>query len=483
MKSSINTILFFLLLTAILSGPAFPQKGQLKITASSAEVLKYYTDAEKLACKMKFDAAMDLLQKAVKADPNFAMGYLRMAEIARNDFEKSKAYLDKALSLTGSVSEGEKDWILLMKARFEGPIQDYKTRMEKLDALYPKDKAVQYTLGKLYYEDFNNYSLASEHLKQAIDADRKYAAPYGLLGSCYARLNDDEKAENVYLDYIKLGSDDAAPYYYYADYLLRSGRYTDSRKQNEKALEKDPSFFQALNSIGTNYAMRGDYETARTNFRKAFDQASSATDKLEAMYNEAISYLYEGKINEAVSLMEKSKTMSEQEKLIDQEFRSLLGSGVILSEMGRAVEGVKYFEQASALITNSTLPGSLRQQKLIEANLGRCRAMIEKGDLAEAHNLLNQCREVEKSEPQKMYFNTTLGALAIQEGKYDEALQYLADGNRESPLNWYYTGLAYEKKKDANNANDWFAKVARCSNNSVELGIARALSKEALSKR
>ncbi|MGE5430081.1 MAG: tetratricopeptide repeat protein [Syntrophomonadaceae bacterium] len=480
---SLKTILLFLVLTAVLNGLVYPQKGQIKITASSPEVLKFYNDAEKMACKMKFSAAMDLLQKAVNADPNFAMGYLRMAEISRNDLNQSKTYLDKAVSLAADVSEGEKEWILLMKARYEGPLQDYKTRLQKLDELFPKDRAVQYTLGSLYYEDFNNYQLASEHLKQAIDADKKYAAPYSLLGSCYQRLNKDEEAENLYLDYIKLNSDDAAPYYHYADYLLRSGRYTDSRKQNEKALEKDPSFYQSLNSLGSNYAMRGDYKNARTNFQKAFEKAPAAIDKLESMYNEAISYLYEGKVNEAVDLMEKSKALAEKEKLTGQEFRSLYTGGTILSEMGRAGDGIKRFEEAADIITKSALPENMKMQRLVLANLGRCRAMIEKGDLNEARNLISQCKEVEKNEPQKMYFNTTLGALAIHEGKFDEALNYLAEGNRESPLNWYYTGLAYENKKDTENANEWFAKIARCSSNSVELGIARALSKEALSKR
>ena len=480
---SLKTILLFLFFSTVLNGLVYPQKGQLKITASSPEAMKFYTESEKMACKMKYGAAVDLLQKAVQADPDFALAYLRMSEMSSNDPEKSKTYLEKAVSLSANVSEGEKEWILLIKARNEGPLQDYKSRLQKLDELYPKDRNVQYTLGSLYFEDFNNYTLASEHLKQAIDADKKYAVPYSLLGSCYARLNNDEEAEKIFLEAIKLNPEDAAPYYNYADYLLKSGRYSDSRKQNEKALEKDPSFYQSLNSIGANYAMRNDYANARTNFQKAFEKAPNTIDKLESLYNEAISYLYEGKISEAVGLMEKSKDMAEREKLTRLEFRSLYAGGTILSEMGRATDGIKRFEQAVDLITKSALPENIKTQNLVLANLGRCRAMIEKEDLKEARKLIEQCRAVEKNEPQKMYFNTTLGALAIQEGNFDEALKYLAEGNRESPLNWFYTGLAYEKKKDKENANEWFAKVARCSNNSVELGIARALSKEELSKR
>ncbi|MGE5621144.1 MAG: tetratricopeptide repeat protein [archaeon] len=482
MKSLRKTIVLFLVFTAALSGLVYPQKGQLKLTAS-AEALKYYTDAEKMACKMKYESAMDLLQKAVQADPGFAMAYLRMSEISRNDLEKSRSFLEKALSLSGKVSEGEKEWILLMKARNEGPLEDYKARLQKMDGLFPKDRAVQYTLGSLYFDDFNNYALASEHLKQAIEADKKYTAPYSLLGSCYARLNNDEDAEKVYLDYIKLNPEDAAPYYHYADYLLRSGRYTDSRRQNEKALEKDPSFYRSLNSIGSNYSMRADYTNARANFQKALEKAPSAADKFEIMYNEAISYLYEGKISEAVDLLEKGRAMAEKEKLINQQFRSLYAQGTILTEMGRIKDGVKRFENAAETITKSTLPDAMKQERLVLANLGKCRGLIQKGDLNEARNMIDQCRMVEKNEPQKMYFNTTLGALAIQDGKYDEGLKYLSDGNRESPLNWYYTGIAYEKKRDTENANEWFAKIARCSSNSVELGIARALSKEALTKR
>ena len=70
-----------------------------------------------------------------------------------------------------------------------------------------------------------------------------------------------------------------------------------------------------------------------------------------------------------------------------------------------------------------------------------------------------------------MYY-TICGLLEIKKGDYDQALKNLSDAGN-GPLNWYYTGLAWEKLGNKRKANKYYQKVAKYYNNSILLSIVR----------
>jgi tetratricopeptide (TPR) repeat protein len=52
------------------------------------------------------------------------------------------------------------------------------------------------------------------------------------------------------------------------------------------------------------------------------------------------------------------------------------------------------------------------------------------------------------------------GAIALQERKYDQALEELRQGNQQDPYTLYRIGLAYQGKGDQARAADFFRRAA-----------------------
>jgi TolB-like protein len=81
-----------------------------KITTSSPEAYKYYSEGRELHDQGKFRESISLMEKAVALDPGFAMAYRSMAIAFGNlgQPEEVKKYLKKALALSDRISEKER---------------------------------------------------------------------------------------------------------------------------------------------------------------------------------------------------------------------------------------------------------------------------------------------------------------------------------------------------------------------------------------
>src|SRR4051812_35084710 len=112
-----------LLLGAYESASAAPQTkpaaDKIPITTSSADARALYLEGRDLAEKLRATDARRLYEQAVAKDPNFALGYLALA----NTSGTTKEFIDgttRAAALAGQVSEGERHLILGLEAAMKG---------------------------------------------------------------------------------------------------------------------------------------------------------------------------------------------------------------------------------------------------------------------------------------------------------------------------------------------------------------------------
>src|SRR5664280_1414141 len=95
------------------------------------------------------------------------------------------------------------------------------------------------------------------------------------------------------------------------------GKYDESIAQYKKAFEKDPvNFAASLTGIGDNYIFKGDYETARKYYQNYYDKVTKPVDKLTALFLKAISYVYEGKIENAIQGLDEYRLMADKGNLV-----------------------------------------------------------------------------------------------------------------------------------------------------------------------
>jgi len=144
------------------------------ITTSSQEAFKFYVKGKRLFHLGNYKGSIFTLKKAIKKDPEFAMGYrlIAWAYAFVGDLENRKKYFNKTLEHSDKLSERER---LLIYADYFGEkeitqlkaIEYYK----KILKIYPDDVNANYMLG-ITYRDLENWDDAIQNQTMVLKIDR-----------------------------------------------------------------------------------------------------------------------------------------------------------------------------------------------------------------------------------------------------------------------------------------------------------------------
>jgi Flp pilus assembly protein TadD, contains TPR repeats len=476
--------LFILVVFMIVPITLLAQNKEVPITTSSKEALKYFMDGrDKLESGESPAEAISLFEKAIQKDPNFAKAYLYRAQ-SGGGYNVFRQNLDKAVSLIGKVSEGEKLEIQYSQASADGNGQKQKEYLDQLLKAFPTDKRVHQSAA-WYYSSINDFDKAIVHFNKSIELDNKYAQAYNGLGIAQTALNNYPEAEKALQSYIKLKPDKPDPYDTYGYLLLKSGRYDESIVQYKKALERDPAYSFSLTGLGNNYIFKGDYESARKYYQDCFDKASDIDWKFNALFYKATSFVHEGKIENAITAFDEFRALAEKENLVPYAIWSYAYQGYVYSESGNPAEGMKFYDKAIDLLGKSKLPEADNESMITYSLAWHAYELLSNGELDKAMPELEKYKQKVESRMnpgEEMDLNSMFGLFETRKGNYDKALEYFAKANTESAMNWYYTALAYSKKGDKQNAFKLFDKIAKWNVNSLDLALVRKHAMEELKK-
>jgi tetratricopeptide (TPR) repeat protein len=459
------------------------QVKEIPITTSSKEALSLYISGRDKIENFETVSAAKLFDQAIQKDPEFAMAYLYRSQSGggANVFRQN---LDKAISLTSKVSEGERLQILYSQALANGNGLKQKEYLDQLLKLFPSDKRVHGMAG-LYYYGLNDFSKSLEEFTKSTELDNKYVSAINMVGYCQSALENYPEAEKAFQTYIKLIPEKAASYDSFAELLLKMGKYDESIAQYKIALAKDPTFSYSLTGLGNNYIFKGDYASARKYYQEYFDKTSAIGEKLSALFLKATSFVHEGKIDEALSVFDEYHTLAVKEKQVVGSIMSYAFQGYTLSEMGNPAEGMKYYEKAAGLIDKSDLSEAVRENMVTASLLWRFYFMTSNNELDKATAESEKCKvkvESRKDPGEEMLLNSIYAFLEIRKGNYEKAIQYLSKADTQDPLNWYYTAVAYNKMGDKQNASKLFEKIIKYNVNSINLALVRKRAMEELKK-
>ena len=124
--------------------------GKVPITTASADARAAYLQGRDLAERLRGQEARAHYEKAVAADPGFALAWLGLANTqgsAREFFAK----LDKAVALEARVSEGER---LMIRGADAGGKGDTATQVQSYEELvqkYPNDERALLLLANVHF--------------------------------------------------------------------------------------------------------------------------------------------------------------------------------------------------------------------------------------------------------------------------------------------------------------------------------------------
>lgn len=167
------------------------------VTTSSLEALQAYSlSGHAFVAKSDFEAAIPLLQQAIRLDPNFAMAYARLGVAYHNmgQTELAADNLKKAYDLRDRVSAREK---LYIDSRYQhnvtGNLEAARKTYELWVQTYPRDKIAKDSLA-IISTQLGDYNRTLKELREEIKDDPGSGVGYLNLASTYLNLNQLNEA-------------------------------------------------------------------------------------------------------------------------------------------------------------------------------------------------------------------------------------------------------------------------------------------------
>jgi tetratricopeptide (TPR) repeat protein len=452
----------FLMVLVLLIGCTKKQDdGKIPITTVSENAKQDFLKGRDIFEKLKFQESTQHFESALTKDNNFALAYYYHANVnttTKGFFED----LEKAVSLAGKVSEGEKLMIMALQAGANGEQKMQEESLMKLVQLYPKDERAHSLLGQFYFGQ-QDYAKAIEHLKMSTEIAPNFSSSYNMLGYSNKNLGNYAEAENAFKQYIKLIPDDPNPYDSYAELLMKEGKYEESIEQYRKALSIDPSFASSSIGISDNYNFLGKYEDARKELQTLFDKARNDGGKRAALFAMSVSYADEGNLDKALEETQKQYDLGAKINDAGAMTGDLNTMGNILFEAGKYDEAMKKYEQALEVMLASNLSTEIKEntKQFQLYNMGR--VWLMKNSLKGAKEKADEFSEksVKANNTFQIWLSHELqGLIALQEKDFSKAENEFKMANQQNPYTHYYLGLAYQGMKNKEMADKHFKMAA-----------------------
>ncbi len=259
-----------------------------KITTSSPEALKYYIEGRKHHLTFEYNRSIELMEKAVAIDPDFAMAYRSLATSYGNiGFRpQRKEYMQKALELSDRLPARERyliggDFYSHSEKTYDKAIEAY----EKLLELYPDDPTGNHNLA-INYSDIGEKYKAIEHYEINRKSDNLSLIGYGNLPNVYQQVGSYDKAREVLEEALQKYPDRAVSHANLSFHYRMAGKYELALAEINKAFALEPA-------IGTLAYRRNFMRRAQIHFFTD-DLVKSAKDYLNLQKQKRPQAIYAG---------------------------------------------------------------------------------------------------------------------------------------------------------------------------------------------
>ncbi len=445
------------------AAPAAPAAAgkTVPITSKSEEARKLYLEGRDLSEKLKAVEGHARAEAALAKDPEFAMGYVLLANTAQTNRDFFDA-VKKAVALADKVSPGEKDLILGLDAGARAQPKEQRERYERLVAAFPDDPRAHMLLAAHHFGQ-QEFELAIGQYNAATKLDPMFTAPYNQLGYANRFLGRYPDAEKAFRRYIELIPDDPNPHDSYAELLMKMGRFEDSIAAYEKALAIDPHFAASLVGMANDQIFLGRGEAARATLARLLKQARNPGEERQAYFWTAVSWLHEDNLDQAIAAMYKEKEVADRIKDGGSAAQDLNVMGQMLLEAGKHDRAQTSFDESLAVLGKADLPADVKEAGKRQHEYLSALVALGRSDLpaAQAHTRTYGELVAAKGNPlEARQHHELLGRIALAGKDYATAVAELGKANDQDPRVLHHLGAALEGKGDLAAAREAYRKAA-----------------------
>ena len=409
------------------------------IMTNSLEAYRYYSLALEQAQMFQFQETIEMLEKAIALDPQFAMAHARIGyvyAVRMGQGEKAIPYLEKAFRLSDRLTEKDK---LYINAWYANAKHDALTAIESYQKMlvnYPLEVEAYQRLGWLLIsqEKFDEARLAVKH-GLVIDAEAKDL--YNGLGTSYAQQGKYDEAIAAYQHYVRLAPSDPNALDSLGAGHQMFGRYEEAIAAYQRALALNPESRVAIIHLGNTYFQQGRYQAAIEQYQRYIQVARD--DKTRGRGYEYLAHVYlkKGDLGRAEAAARQATQCYKQAAWVSLPIAVARGDR-------RAVEKLK-----------PELLASLSQAELAERGYLRiyyhCLGYVAQTS-GHAEEAIKYFKEAVRHQPVYWNFDLLEDCLAnayLEFGWLNEAIaeyERLLRFNPNYPLAHYHLGQAYERQ-------------------------------------
>ena len=389
-----------------------------KITTSSPEAYKYYSEGQKHQLMGDNRKAVQFYERAVAIDPQFATAYRSMATAYGKMiyYSEEKKWLQKAIELKDRVSERER--FQIQGGFYTASVKTHDKAFEaynKLLELYPDDLIGNENLGILYF-DIEEWDKAIERFEVCIQNMPEFYGPYAYQADAYRAKGLYEKAEEVLENYLNNFPDHALIHSHLAINYLVQGRYNLALVEVDKALSIDPTERRFFRIKGDIYLCKGDLIRAEEEYQR-FKEKEGPEDYGYGIARFRCLYLHQGRFDKFKKLQQQVIKIAKRNEDKSAESRFPIHFGYVLLASGNPEKALKEFDKS----LNDPFVGRM-------ALFYKGLAHIKKKSMDEAQKAAYELKELIEEGMNKnlirRYYHL-IGRIELEKEKFSKAIEYL----------------------------------------------------------
>jgi tetratricopeptide (TPR) repeat protein/DNA-binding winged helix-turn-helix (wHTH) protein/TolB-like protein len=265
--------------------PALATTGQVAdVMTRDLDAYRDYILGIERANAVEPDAAIQLFERAIARDPEFAMAHARIGAtyaVTIGAADKAQPYLKKAFQLSDRLRERDRLWILawyaLANVDYDGAIKPLETLIDES----PGDTEPYAVLGNIYVGQ-EQWTAAADVINRGLlirpddkDLLNQASAVATLLGQRDAALDTARR-------YVALAPQEANAYDSLGLRLQHFGQYDEALDAFEQASRLNPKFTIGYAHAGNVYFAQGRYREARAAYERFVEAAVNDGDRARA---------------------------------------------------------------------------------------------------------------------------------------------------------------------------------------------------------
>ena len=431
------------------------KKDIAQLTTTSLEAYKYYFTGREAAFKMYNQEAIDNLEKAIALDSTFVEAYEKLARqyYIINENEKALKIIEKVKLLSSKLTEEKLITILALEAYIKHDWDLATNYYKRLLRINPENIGAHLTLGTIYYQKKMMYDVGISEFKKVLKLD-----PLGITHFSSWTYNILGWA------------------------YLRKGDYEKARTAFKKYVALLPNQTYPLDCLGNFHLIVGDYDLAITNLQQSLEtnpdyhlsyKLLGETYLGKGMYSQALAS-YERYLDLVIEDAQKAEAHYYLGKLyyLKGDYENSISECQYALELnpdlievhwifGLTLIRKKIFDNAESEV--STIKGLIEKTNVEELKKYyyhlKGELSLSKGHHKQAIDYFNKAANIESLDRQ--FFINASGEAYFKVGELDKAAKKLESVIRINPnhaQSHYLLGLVYQKRGEQEKAKEHFEK-------------------------